>query len=141
MFKRNETTNMAGSKNASETIIAHGVRVEGDFTSDGDVIIEGEVNGSVKTSQNLRIGSASKIKADVFAENAVVAGEVHGNLSIGQKLELAESANIQGDIDVDVLIIAPGAKINGRVSMGGDRKKTSVKKEVVEEAVNEYDEE
>lgn len=102
-----------------ETIIAHGVRVEGEFVSQGNVVIEGDVQGSIQTAGDLRIGEEAKITADVTAANAVVAGEVRGNMHISGKLELLPSSKIIGDITADVLSIGAGAQVNGRVTMDG----------------------
>lgn len=107
------------SKNLQETTIAMGVKVEGDFTSEGDVIIEGEVNGSVKTLSHLRVGDSAKIHASVSAKNAVVAGEIKGNVTITERLELGEHSVVEGDITTEVLSIAPGARVNGKLTMGG----------------------
>ncbi|PIZ55590.1 hypothetical protein COY25_00650 [Candidatus Uhrbacteria bacterium CG_4_10_14_0_2_um_filter_41_7] len=109
--------------NGQETIIALGVRVEGDFVSEGDVVIEGDVNGNIQTASDLRIGEQAKIKADILAQNAVIAGEVRGNVTIAGKLELSPSARIIGDISVDVLSVLSGAQINGKVTMDGSEVK------------------
>jgi cytoskeletal protein CcmA (bactofilin family) len=106
------------------TVIAQGVKVEGDFVSDGDVIIEGEVTGSVKTAGYLEVGDAAKIKASVSASEAVVAGEIYGNLTVTGKLELFQTSRVEGDIEVATLSVAPGAKINGQVTMNGKRSTT-----------------
>lgn len=105
--------------NGAETIIAQGVRVEGDFASQGDVIIEGEVVGNIQTNADLRVGEASKIKADVVAANAIISGEIRGNIQIGSRLELTQSARIIGDVAVETLIIAAGAQVNGKITMDG----------------------
>lgn len=105
-----------------ETVIAQGVRVEGDFVSDGNVVIEGEVNGSVKTAGHLEVGVSAKIKANVWAGEAVVAGEVAGNLVVNGKLELLETSRINGDIEAEVLSVAAGAKLNGQMTMNGNKK-------------------
>lgn len=102
-----------------ETVIAHGVRVEGDFVSEGDVLIEGEVSGNIKTSGDLRVGEEAKIRADVVANNAVVAGELRGNIQIVGRLELLQTAKVIGDLTVDVLSVNPGAQINGKITMDG----------------------
>lgn len=102
-----------------ETIIAHGVRVEGEFVSQGNVVIEGDVQGSIQTAGDLRIGEEAKITADVTAANAVIAGEVRGNMQIGGKLELLPSSKIIGDVTATVLSIGAGAQVNGRVTMDG----------------------
>lgn len=109
------------AKNDSEeTIIARGVRVEGDFVSQGDVYIEGEVNGNVKTSGDLRLGSNSKISASVTSKNAVVSGRVTGNLEVSGRLDLLETAWIDGDIKCETMTMAPGAKLSGRITMNTD---------------------
>lgn len=107
------------SKNSEETIIARGVRVEGDFKSQGAVLIEGEVAGNVQTAGDLRIGDEAKIHADVIAANAVVGGEVRGNVQVAGRLELLSSAKMIGDVTTDVLSVAAGALVNGKVTMDG----------------------
>jgi cytoskeletal protein CcmA (bactofilin family) len=106
------------SAQTGETIIAQGVRVEGDFHSQGDVIIDGEVSGSVETKSALTIGETAKIHADVKAASAVVAGEVVGNIFAGEMLELLATSHVKGDIVTGRISVAAGAQVNGRVSMG-----------------------
>lgn len=114
-----------------ETVIAQGVKVEGDFKSSGNVVIEGEVAGSVAVAGDLRIGDAARIEADVSARNAVVAGEIRGNIAVAEKLDLGATSKVTGDVSAAVLEVAAGAVVNGRVSMGVDKK--TKKAESVEE--------
>ncbi|MBT4857203.1 polymer-forming cytoskeletal protein [Candidatus Uhrbacteria bacterium] len=104
---------------AEETIIARGVRVEGDFKSQGAVLIEGEVAGNVQIAGDLRVGDESKIHADVVAQNAVVGGEVRGNIQVAGRLELLSSAKMIGDVTADVLSVQAGALVNGKITMDG----------------------
>ena len=114
MFKRDES----GVVHGGETVIAQGVKVEGDFQSSGNVIIEGEVAGSVKIAGDLKIGDAARIEANVSARNAVVSGEIVGNITIAEKLDLGATSVVSGDVTASILEVAAGAQINGRVSMG-----------------------
>jgi len=123
---------MAKSGN-EETIIAHGVRVEGDFVSQGGVLIEGEVSGTIQTAGDLRVGTDAKIRADVTAANAVVAGEIRGNIQIADRLELLESAKMIGDMTASVLSVSAGAQVNGKVTMDGREVQTPNKEEEDEE--------
>jgi cytoskeletal protein CcmA (bactofilin family) len=107
-----------------ETIIGQSVRVEGEFKSDGSVVVEGIVVGSLKTSHNLKIGDQAQIKANIEAGSAWVAGVVEGNIKIKDDLELTPSAKITGDIETDILVVGKGATINGHLKMGGDEKNT-----------------
>jgi cytoskeletal protein CcmA (bactofilin family) len=123
MFKENQPVN------ETDTIIGPSVKVEGDFITEGNIIIEGIVCGTVKTSKNLKIGSTSKIFANIWAENALIAGEIQGNLTITGKLEITPTAKIFGDIKTSIISISSGAIINGKLQMA-DNKNKSVKPEL-----------
>jgi cytoskeletal protein CcmA (bactofilin family) len=117
MFKKNQT--MAHGNTGGETIIAQGVKVEGDFNSDGDVVIDGEVIGSVKTTRSLTIGQAARIHANVVANTVLIAGEVKGDIEAVERLELTSTSKVKGDIVTALISVAEGAKLNGKISMGG----------------------
>lgn len=115
MFKREEDETR-GSE--TETIVGPSVKVEGDFHGEGSIIVEGRVNGTLKTNQNLKIGTNAKIKADVEAANILIAGEVTGNLLIKEKTELKSTAKVTGDITTQIISIETGAVLNGKCISG-----------------------
>jgi len=97
----------------NETIIGPSVKVDGDFISDGNVLVQGMVNGSLRTKGNLRVEVGAKIKASVEAANAIIRGQIKGNVTIQENLEIGETAAVEGDIATKVISVAPGAVING----------------------------
>ncbi len=115
MFQKNENGGQT-----MDTVIGSSIKVEGTFVGQGNIIVEGEVKGDLKTSQNIEAGSESKIIANIEAANALIAGEVDGKLKIDEHLELTSTAKINGDIEAGVLIVASGAMINGYCKIGGD---------------------
>ncbi len=100
-----------------ETVIGPSVKVEGNFVGQGNIVVEGVVNGMLKTQHNLRIGRDAKIKADVEAANIFVAGEIRGNVKIKEKTELTSSAKIFGNIETKTLSVAEGAVLQGKCLM------------------------
>lgn len=100
-----------------ETIIAEGVKVEGDFVSDGNVTIEGMVHGNVAAGGDMFVGERAVIDADVAAKNLVLAGVIKGNVRIEEKAELGPASTLQGNLSVQVLSVAPGAQVNGSITM------------------------
>ena len=102
-----------------ETVVGPSVKVEGDFASEGNIIVKGIVSGSVRTSRTLTVENGAKIFANVNAENAVVSGGIKGNVKVSERLDLTETAQINGDIECKVLSIAPGALVLGKVVMKG----------------------
>lgn len=135
MFQRKaENSRMANANPpVGETVVGNSVKLEGDFTSDENVRIDGSVSGSVKTNKNLWIGERASVEADVFADNATIAGRVNGNIDVKSKLELLETARVAGDIKAGVLSITAGAIFSGQCSMSteqgeaGDAVKTEKK--------------
>ncbi len=118
MFQKNAMPIRDTAGHEPETVIAASVKVEGDFQSEGNVLIEGVVEGSLKTERDLRVGERARITADVSAANATVAGEVRGNLVVSERLELEPTARVYGDVRTKVLVVASGASINGKIAMG-----------------------
>jgi len=121
MFKKSDTDSYQSSgENGGATIIAEGVKVEGNFVSRGNILIDGEVKGSIKTDQDLRVGEKAKVTANVVATNVLISGELQGNLKVNGTLELSPTAKIYGDIEAKVFVVAAGAMISGKCLMGAE---------------------
>lgn len=105
----------------AETIIGPSVKVKGNFHGDGNIIIEGIVEGTVNTSQNLLVGTKAKITANVEANEAKIAGEITGNIKVKGYLEISGTAKISGDIEADSISIEKGAVFNGKCQMPGGK--------------------
>lgn len=104
----------------AETVVGPSVKIQGDLNSEGNIKIEGQVAGKVKTSQNVFVSPGAKIAADVLAGNAVIGGEISGNLKISGHLVLQGTAHVAGDIACTVLRVEDGALFTGKCSMGGN---------------------
>ncbi len=113
MFKSEPKTNT----NEAETIIGPSVKVKGNFHGQGNIIIEGIVEGSIKTSRNLRVGKKAKIIANIEAGNANIGGEVVGNVKVNGYLEITANAKILGDVEASEISVERGALLNGRCTM------------------------
>ena len=120
--------NKRGEENfkEAETIIGQSVRVKGDFNGNGDIIVEGIVNGSLKTRGKLRVGDSAKITASVEAKEAKIGGEIRGNVKIKNYLELTANAKILGDIEASILSIEKGALVNGKCTMTHENNESKI---------------
>lgn len=103
----------------AETIIGPSVKVRGDFNGQGDIVIEGMLEGSLKTSSGLYVGDKAKIKADIEAREGNIGGEVIGNIKLKGHLEVGPVAKITGDLEISSISISRGAIINGKITMSG----------------------
>jgi cytoskeletal protein CcmA (bactofilin family) len=136
IFKKNETqeeyvaeedTVMEDNSQSSgedniDTVVGPSMIVEGDFASEGNIVVKGTVTGSVCTSKNLTVEEGAKILANVKAGSANVSGEVQGNMRVKDYLELSSTARIIGDIEVRTIAVQAGALLFGKVAMPGMEK-------------------
>lgn len=99
----------------AETIIGSSIKVKGNFVGQGNIVIEGFLEGSVRTEANLFIGEKAKIIANIEAAEATINGEIKGNLKIHEYLAIGSSAKIFGDITYSEISIEKGAIINGQI--------------------------
>lgn len=107
----------SASPRMQNTIIAKGVIVEGDFKSDGDVTIEGEVKGTLKINGRLIIGSEALVSGTIEAKDALLAGTIDGPIMVNGDLELQATAKVKGDVKCHILAIQRGAKVEGKIQM------------------------
>lgn len=133
-----------GSTKDVETIIGSSVKVEGDFVCQGNMVIDGEVKGNVKTQGFLKVGEKSLIIAGIEAAGARISGQVRGNIKIDDYLEITRTAKIFGDIETSRLLVAEGALLNGRCTMvlkeGKQARAKKMAREEIEEAEAEESE-
>lgn len=113
MFGQNDTHRQEGS----QTIIGTSVKVEGKFEGRGNVVVEGNVTGSIHTEHDLQIMQGAAVQADLSAKNVTIAGEVHGNIKAKDILDLAPTARVFGDVEGKTISVAAGAVLNGKCTM------------------------
>jgi cytoskeletal protein CcmA (bactofilin family) len=101
----------------AETVIGAGVIVEGNLTSDADIIIDGQLTGDIKTEGDLTIGVNAHIHANVQATNVTVAGSLTGNIAAQGEATIRESGQVKGDIKASGLAIISGGIFIGRSLM------------------------
>lgn len=100
-----------------ETIIGPSIKVKGNFNGKGNIVVEGVLEGSLKTSGNIFIGDKAGIIASIEANDARIGGIVEGNIKVKGDLKITQSAKIKGNIECQSISIERGAIINGNCAM------------------------
>lgn len=113
----------------AETIIGASIKVKGNFQGQGSIIIEGMLEGSLKTAANLFIGDQAKVVANIEAKDALINGEVSGNIKAKGYLSVGRTAKIFGDLQYGEISIEKGASINGQLLLIGNDKSGAKNKE------------
>lgn len=122
----------------AETVIGSSIKVKGNFQGKGNIVIEGMLEGSVKTEANLFIGEEARVVANIESLDSSIHGEVHGNIKSKGYLAIGKTAKIFGDIQYAEISIEKGALINGQlIAVTEDNKKGRNRKEELEEVESE----
>ncbi len=93
------------------SIISANLRVTGDLDSDGDIQIDGAVEGDVR-SKSVTVGEHALVSGAINSDRINVAGTVKGQIH-GKVVVLASTAKVTGDIVHESLAIEAGAFIQG----------------------------
>jgi len=103
--------------------IGGSVTVKGDVVSTADLIIDGEVHGTIELGDNeLTIGDSASVIADLSAKAVVISGKVKGNVLGMVRVELKKTASVEGDVTAPKFLMEEGATLSGKIDTG-DRKK------------------
>ncbi len=84
-----------------------GLHIEG--TIKGNVIAENDSNSLVQLSESGTI--EGEVRAPFIVLNGVVIGDVHG----GEHVELASKARVAGNVYYNLIEMAVGAEVNGKL--------------------------
>ena len=99
-------------------MIGQGTKIVGDIETNGDIRIDGQIEGNVNSKGKVVVGSNGLIKGEVFCSNAELAGSLNGKINVSELLSLKASSKINGDIKTGKLNIEPGAIFTGTCNMG-----------------------
>lgn len=108
--KPSTSTRTKGSN--APSILSRDLVITGEISTDGDVQIEGRVEGNVKAT-TLTIGEKGSVNGKITAGKVLIRGKVTGKIN-ATTIEMAETANVLADLVQDHLTIANGAFFDGK---------------------------
>ncbi|SET13146.1 bactofilin family protein [Paracoccus homiensis] len=105
-------------KRAAPSVLSSDLTVVGNIKTDGDIQIEGTVEGDIRAHQ-LTIGESATIKGEIMGDDVIVNGRVVGRVR-GLKVRLTATARVEGDIIHKTIAIESGAHFEGSVQRQED---------------------
>jgi len=100
------------SRRLVASLIAENVVIKGDLTSEGDVQLDGTVQGDVRVMQ-LTVGETGEVAGAISADSVEVRGRVTGTIA-ARHVRLHGTAHVEGDISHSELAVDAGARFQGR---------------------------
>ncbi len=108
------TTRSGGG--AHEGRIGQGARVRGRIAGEGDLTIDGQVEGDITLRGDLTVGASGSVEAQAIeAESLTVAGTVEGDVQVTGQIRALAGARLRGNVRGAGISIEDGAHFSGRI--------------------------
>jgi len=111
MFSKDSRNGSGENKDRVPSIISASLRIVGDLVSEGDVQVDGVIEGDVN-ARSLTVSEGAAVRGQITAQKVIIRGEVEGQIT-ADAVELGRSARVLGDILHHDLAIESGAFIEG----------------------------
>ncbi len=102
----------------SITLVGKGVNIQGNLLAEGDIRVDGFLEGNLIGKQRVVIGPSGSIQGIVDGEDVVVEGYVNGVIIARKQLVLQGKARVEGRLYAVRLQVQDDALINGECLMG-----------------------
>lgn len=107
------------SSNPSTTpAVSKGIKIKGDIMGQGDLAIDGEVEGNVHLSPGTFIvGPDARVTGEIEAREVIIRGEVVGALKACERVHIWSTGRLTGDMETRGIVIEDGAILHSRVAV------------------------
>ncbi len=118
MFSKDKGENVATRPPAASkqqqipSIISTNLRIIGNLISEGDVQVDGVIEGDVR-SRTLTVSEGATVNGQIHAETVRIRGNTLGRIT-ANNVELGPTAKVVGDIVHTVISIESGAYLEGQ---------------------------
>jgi cytoskeletal protein CcmA (bactofilin family) len=102
-----------------ETLVGRNTTLKGNIHFSGGLHIDGTIEGNViadeGSSSVLSLSEHGCIKGEVRVPNISLNGKVNGDVHASQSIELASHASVTGNVFYNLIEMAMGAEVNGKL--------------------------
>jgi len=100
--------------NLALSILDEGLNIKGDLESNGEVIIKGEFEGTIK-AETLVIYKTGTVEADCDVESAIIGGVYNGNLRVSGVMKILKTGKCSGKVFCKDMVVENGSTMNASV--------------------------
>lgn len=98
------------------TFIGPAVSIEGEIRGQEDIIIEGQVKGTLHfPAANVRITEQGRVEANIRVKSVSIRGEVVGDIEASARVTIERTGRMRGNISASVISIEEGAQFKGAI--------------------------
>lgn len=100
-------------KAIKDTFVSQGTQLTGTIEGQGNIIVEGVIEGSLTCSHQVRIEPTGQVKGEIHAQHIMINGSVEGSCH-ADSLAIQPKGHMRGDIFTDEFSIEKGGVFVGQ---------------------------
>ncbi len=104
IFNKSDSTHKSAKSDSNTTIITAGSKIKGEINLSCKLYIDGEVEGTINSQNDVNIGKNGHVKGELNAQRVMVQGFVEGDIS-ALRVEVKSDGRVSGTIESGELII------------------------------------
>jgi len=89
------------------------VSIKGTVKFSNELVIDGEVEGSIDSTGTLTVGEHASIRGQIKTKSVKVRGTVEGDIVASERCELQAGCTLHGDIEAPRLVVDENATFCG----------------------------
>jgi cytoskeletal protein CcmA (bactofilin family) len=93
------------------------VRLQGTLEFPGTFRVEGEVKGTIISSQTLMLGEAARVEGQIEGNHVMISGRFDGVIFAKGRVEIHAKGTVTGEIHSPCLVIEAGGIFDGQCHM------------------------
>ncbi len=109
------TARTSGHGAAGQAVIGRTTRVRGRVSGDGDLVIEGNVEGDINVRGDLTIAEGGRATSTIEASAVTLRGELDGDVRASGVVRIEAGARVRGDMQGESVSLEEGAEFVGRL--------------------------
>lgn len=94
-------------------LLSSGVSIKGSVKFSTELVIDGEVEGTIDSGGRLTVGKNAHITGEIRTGSVTVYGTVDGNVTAVERCELHSGCTLRGDIEAPRLVVDEEATFLG----------------------------
>jgi cytoskeletal protein CcmA (bactofilin family) len=102
----------------SGALLSRGVSIKGSVKFKNELLIDGEVEGTIDSTGTLTLGEHARIRGEIRTKSVNVRGTVEGNIFVTERCELQANCTVRGDIEAPRLVVNENVTFLGSAKVG-----------------------
>ena len=113
-----EQPNRSSTSAQSPGLLSRGVSIKGTVKFSNELLIDGEVEGTINSTGTLTIAEHGSIRGEIRAKSVKVRGTVDGNIFATERCELQAGCTLRGDVEAPRFVVDENATLLGSAKVG-----------------------